>query len=196
MKKLLFAVFMVCLALPLPAKDAKKEEKKEEGGATKKITLMNFGKGDQLSTMYGEQALAEEHLVGKEKVRMKVMPKKEKIDYNGSCGMFGMAKNCDWSPYNYVVFNCFVEGDKPWKGTFMVGDMDSYKKWGNNYTSVDFTMKPGENKEVHIGIEGLFCASRNAAIDMKNIQVWELFPYDNPPPVIYLANIYLVHEED
>jgi hypothetical protein len=195
MKKYLAVLAAVCFVVPLFAEGAKKEAKKEES-TVKKVTLSNFAKGDTLSTMYGEQALVEQHLAGKETVRMKIMPSKEKIDYSGSCGMFGMSKNVDWSPFNYVVFNCFVEGSKPWKGTFMVGDMDSYKKWANNYTGVDFTMKPGENKEVHVGIEGLYCASRNAPIDMKNIQVWELFPYDPNPPVLYLANIYLVHEEE
>jgi hypothetical protein len=192
MKKYLISLFFVCvLAMPLVAK-----EEKKEAAAAPKIVLMNFAKGDMYSCIYGEQSLVEEHLVGKEKARMKVSPGKEKMEYAGSCGMFGMSKNVDWSKFNYLVCNVFVAGDKPWKGALLVGDKASYAKWANNYAGVDFVLKPGENKDVHIGIQGLFASNANRPLDMSNIQVWEFFPYDNPPPVIFVGNIYLVNEEE
>jgi hypothetical protein len=197
MKKLfaVMAVVVFCAGLACAAA-AKGKEDKKEGGAPQKMVLMNFSKGDQFSLSYADVSLVEEHLTGKEKARMKVAPRKEKTDYNGAAGMFGMSKCVDWSKSNYVTFNIFVEGDKPWQGCFMVGDKASYAKWGGNYTSVNVTLKPGENKDVHVGIQGLFCSEANRPLDMANIQVFELFPFDANPPTYYIGNMYLVYEEE
>jgi hypothetical protein len=145
---------------------------------------MNFGKGDQFNNVNGEQALSEEHLAGKDKVRMKV---------KGGVGMFGLSKNVDWSKYNYVVFSAFVTGDKPWSGLFLVGDKASYAKWSQNYVEIPLSLKPGENKEVHIGIEGLFSAYSNRALDMTNIQCFQFY---DAMPETYIGNMYLVYEEE
>jgi hypothetical protein len=174
----LFAAMLVC-AVAVTAKEAKEEKE----GAVKKGVLMNFGKGDQFSNGGFEQALCEEHMQGKEKVRAKL---------KGSFGVFGSSKNVDWSKYNYLVFNCFLTGDKPFTGALLVGDKESYAKWGGmNYATLNFTLKPGENKEVHLGIDGLATSARS--LDMKNIQVYQFYP---DFPEVFMGNIYLVYEEE
>jgi len=192
MKKFLMGAIVVLLACGVFAadktakKDAAAGEEKGGGDKAKKTILMNFSKGDQFNNLgeKGEQALTEEHLTGKEKVRMKV---------KGTCGMFGLSKNVDWSKYNYVVFNAFVTGDKPWSGMMLIGDKASYAKWSQNYVETSLSLKPGENKEVHVGIEGLFSAYANRALDMTNIQVFQLY---NDLPETFLGNFYLVYEEE
>jgi len=161
---------------------SEKADKKEEGGIRKSV-LMNFSKGDQFSNGGFEQGLCEEHLTGKEKVRLKV---------KGSYGVFGSSKNVDWSKFNYLMFNAFLTGDKPYSGSLLVGDKESYAKWGGmNYATLNFTLKPGENKEVHLGIDGLATSAR--PLDMKNIQVYQFYP---EAPEMFLGNIYLVYEEE
>ena len=183
MKKILLGLVAVLLAGGI-AQAAKEEAKGDDKG--KKTVLLNFAKGDQFNNVSGssEQALTEEHLTGKEKVRMKI---------KGSVGMFGLSKNVDWSKYNYLMFNAFVKGDKPWSGMMLIGDKASYAKWSQNYVETSFSLKPGENKEVHIGIEGLFSAYANRPLDMTNIQVFQLY---NNLPETYLGNFYLVYEEE
>ena len=188
MKKLLVFLVAVFVAMSVVAADKKEEKKdaaKDAGGEKgKKLVLMNFSKGDQFNNVNGEQALVEEHLQGKEKARMKV---------KGSVGMFGLSKNVDWSKSNYLIFNVFLSGDKPWAGQVLIGDKASYAKWSMNYVEVPLTLKPGENKEVHVSIEGLFSAYANRQLDMTNIQCFQFY---DALPESYFGNIYLVYEEE
>ena len=188
MKKVLFSLFAVMLAcgvsLAADKADAKKDDAK--GDKSKKIVLVNFAKGDQFNNVGGtsEQALSEEHLTGKEKMRMKV---------KGSVGMNGMSKNVDWSKFNYMIFNAFLTGDKPWSGMMLLGDKQSYAKWSRNYVETSLTLKPGENKEVHVSIEGLYSAYASRPLDMTNMQCFQLY---SDLPETYLGNFYLVYEEE
>ena len=186
MKKLLFSLFAVMLAcgvsLAADKQGAKKEDAKDS--KAKKIVLVNFAKGDQFNNCNGEQSLSEEHLTGNEKMRMKV---------KGSVGMTGLSKNVDWSKFNYMIFNAFLTGDAPWSGMMLLGDKQSYAKWSRNYVETSLTLKPGENKEVHVSIEGLYSAYASRALDMTNMQNFQLYP---AMPETYLGNFYLVYEEE
>ena len=188
MKKVLFSLFAVMLAcgvsLAADKADAKKDDAK--GDKSKKIVLVNFAKGDQFNNVSGtsEQSLSEEHLTGKEKMRMKV---------KGSVGMSGLSKNVDWSKSNYMVFNAFLTGDKPWSGMMLLGDKQSYAKWSRNYVETSLSLKPGENKDVHISIEGLYSSYASRPLDMTNMQGFQLYP---ALPETYLGNFYLVYEEE
>ncbi len=190
MKKILLGMAAVLLAcgVVLAADDAAKKEDAKGSDKAKKIVLLNFGKGDQFNAGdgMGSQSLSEEHLVGKEKMRMKV---------TGNVGINGLTKNVDWSKFNYLVFNAFLTGDKPWSGMMLLGDKQSYAKWGRNYVETSFSLKPGENKEVHIGIEGLYSSYASRALDMTNMQCFIVYG-EQKLPETYFGNFYLVYEEE
>ncbi len=190
MKKILLGMAAVLLAcgVVLAADDAAKKEDAKGSDKAKKIVLLNFGKGDQFNAGagVGSQSLSEEHLTGKEKMRMKV---------TGNVGILGLTKNVDWSKFNYIVFNAFLTGDKPWSGMMLLGDKQSYAKWGRNYVETSFSLKPGENKEVHIGIEGLYSSYASRALDMTNMQAFIVYG-EQQLPETYFGNFYLVYEEE
>ena len=185
MKKLLMVFAAVLLVCGIAA--AAETEKKAEGekGKAEKKLLMNFAKGDEFNNG-GECSLSEEHITGKEKYRMKVI---------GSTGVNGARKNVDWSKFNYLVFNAFVAGDKPITGMLLIGDKSSYAKWSRNYVEINLTLKPGENKDVHINIEGLYSSYASRALEMTNIQCFQFY-FGDQKPEIYFGNLYLAYEEE
>ena len=188
MKKVLFSLFAIALACGISFAADKEGAKKDDAkdSKAKKVVLVNFAKGDQFNNVNGEQSLSEEHLTGNEKMRMKV---------KGSVGMSGLSKNVDWSKFNYLVFNAFLTGDKPWSGMMLLGDKQSYAKWGRNYVETSFSLKPGENKEVHIGIEGLYSSYASRALEMTNMQCFIVYG-EQKLPETYFGNFYLVYEEE
>ena len=190
MKKILLAVLLVMFGCGLVLAEGAAAPKKEEakgGDKAKKVVLVNFAKGDQFNNVYGEQSLSEEHLTGKEKMRMKMVA--------SAGGINGLSKNVDWTPFNYVVFNVFLAEDKPLKLGVLIGDKESYAKWSRNYVEANTTLKPGENKDVHINIEGLYCSYASRPLDMKNMQVLQFFTGDAKHEY-YFGNLYLVNEEE
>ena len=89
----------------------------------------------------------------------------------------------------------FLTGDKPWSGMMLLGDKQSYAKWGRNYVETSFSLKPGENKEVHIGIEGLYSSYASRALEMTNMQCFIVYG-EQKLPETYFGNFYLVYEEE
>ena len=180
MKKLLFLMLAMCAVSAVQAADAPKEE-------VQKMAVINCGKGDLPDATAGTISLTDEHLQGKETARMKVK----------GMWVYNMTKKGDWSKYNYLVFNAFLAGDKPYKGTIILGDKGSQKKWAQNNCGVPFTLKPGENKDVHIGIEGLNISFGDGRpLDMANMRIICLWAPDFKDAEVYFSNFYVVHEEE
>jgi hypothetical protein len=183
MKKILCLGLAVAMFSVFASAEEKKEEKKaEKKESVEKMVLCNFEKS---TTQFLNGEFVAEHLTAGEKMRCKLV---------GDGGIGSVSpKKMDWSPYNYLVFNVFVEGKDPWTGMFLIGDMDSYKSWATNYVEMSVTMKPGENKDFHVGIQGLFCAYKNRPLDMKNMKIFKFF---GGKPTLYIGNMYLVSEEE
>ena len=79
----------------------------------------------------------------------------------------------------------------------MVGDDSSSASWTKNYVEISLSLKPGENKEVHVNVDGLFCTRASRALNMKNMRIFIFFPGDDSKKIgLYFGNIYLVNEEE
>ena len=153
---------------------------------SRKKVLMNFGKGETFNR--GKVSTVSDHLKGAEKARLRA-----EFGPGSDPGMFPLSRNLDWSEFNSLVFNVFVEGDKAWNGTVLLGDAASHKEWSKNYLEYPLLLHPGENTEVHIPIEGLY-ANNFRKLDPKAMSVLIFY---NPEfkNTLYFGNIYLVKEE-
>ena len=153
---------------------------------SRKKVLINFGKGETFNR--GKGSTVSDHLAGKEKARLRA-----EFGPGSDPGMFPLSRNLDWSEFNCLSFNVFVEGDKAWNGTVLLGDAASHKEWAKNYLEYPLKLNPGENTEVHIPVEGLF-ANNFRKLDPKDMRVLIFY---NPEfkNALFFGNIYLVKEE-
>jgi len=75
----------------------------------------------------------------------------------GYAPLVGIATTINWTKYNYLVFDVFNEGKKPWKGYMVLGEGGNAQGPGGfgAYARIDLELKPGENKEYKVKLEGL-----------------------------------------
>lgn len=118
--------------------------------------------------------------------------------------LFAMRPPRDWSGYDSLDLDVFVDGDAPVAGTILVGD-DAWKAKGSTYWNRhngSFTLRPGANV-VSIPVNGLYRGepgSRNndikSNIDPKTIVRLDIgfATNDNAPATLYLDYLRLTKE--
>jgi len=110
----------------------------------------------------------------------------------------------DWSAYDVMEIDVFVEGDEPVAGNILIGDELWRAKEGGTYWNRHngaFNLKPGANT-VTISVNGLFrgeAGSRNADIktniDPKAIVRFDIdFSKKGAPAAVFLDNMRFVKE--
>ena len=89
-------------------------------------------------------------------------------DWGGYAPLVGIATTINWTKYNYLVFDVFNEGKKPWKGYMLLGEGGNAQGPGGfgAYAKIDLEFTPGENKEYRLKLEGLLAQKGG---DLKNL---------------------------
>jgi hypothetical protein len=137
----------------------------DKGAETRRKVLVDPSDGGAFNhgTVPSDKSLVAKHLGKDETFRNYFCG-----GWGGYAPLVGVASTINWVRYNYLVFDVYNEGSKPWKGYMLLGEGGNAQGPGGfgNYAKINVEFKPGENKEYKVKLEGL---KGQKGPDLKNL---------------------------
>ncbi|OGF45864.1 MAG: hypothetical protein A2231_07055 [Candidatus Firestonebacteria bacterium RIFOXYA2_FULL_40_8] len=175
------------------------EPKAEESKGPKKgdkMTLIKIDKGEICDTT--KSVLSKEKVDKGRMYSLKYTIEAGKGGFSLITGDSGLLKGKRgiWKDYDTLNVKYVLEGDKPVKASWLIGDQQSLDKWKyGNYCSKVAVLQPGEGV-VSIDISGLVC-DQGRQMDLENMRNMMLYMGKGGPEegfVLYVQDVYLEKE--